>query len=79
MCFFFFRYFTCTKIKRGIYFFLQVILGGGRTYMFPTTVEDPEYLNETGVRKDGKNLVDEWLKNKPVNSPFIKCAHQFLV
>lgn len=47
--------------------------------MFPTTVEDPEYLNETGVRKDGKNLVDEWLKNKPVNSAFIKCAHQFLV
>lgn len=76
---FFFKYFTCTKIKRGIYFCLQVILGGGRTYMFPTTVEDPEYLNKTGVRKDGINLVDEWLKNKPVNSAFIKCAHQFLV
>ncbi|XP_039888457.1 intestinal-type alkaline phosphatase-like [Simochromis diagramma] len=44
---------------------INVILGGGRTYMFPTTVKDPEYLNKTGVRKDGKNLVEEWLKNKP--------------
>ncbi|KAM7409573.1 hypothetical protein PAMA_001182 [Pampus argenteus] len=43
---------------------IDVILGGGRQYMFPSTVRDPEYPSEVGVRKDGQNLVDEWMKNK---------------
>lgn len=58
---------------------MQVILGGGRTYMFPTTYQDPEYPTVKGARKDEKNLVDEWLKNKQVNSTLIKCAQEFLV
>ncbi|KAM7387970.1 hypothetical protein PAMP_024174 [Pampus punctatissimus] len=41
-----------------------VILGGGRQYMFPKTVHDPEYPSNTGVRNDGLNLVEEWMKNK---------------
>ncbi|KAJ3599483.1 hypothetical protein NHX12_033444 [Muraenolepis orangiensis] len=43
---------------------IDVILGGGRRYMFPTTVVDPEYSEHHGDRTDGKNLVNEWLKGK---------------
>ena len=41
----------------------QVILGGGRKYMFPERTPDPEYphdVNQTGVRKDKRNLLQEW-------------------
>lgn len=58
---------------------MQVILGGGRAYMFHNTTGDPEYKGRKGERRDGKNLVNEWLSNKKVNSTFIKCAHQFYV
>lgn len=52
-----------------LYFWLsiQVILGGGRQYMYPTSVQDPEYPSSTGSRKDGQNLITEWRKNKKVN------------
>ncbi|XP_060224769.1 intestinal-type alkaline phosphatase [Meriones unguiculatus] len=43
---------------------IDVILGGGRKYMFPAGTPDPEYpndVNETGTRLDGRNLVQEWL------------------
>ncbi|XP_061594470.1 intestinal-type alkaline phosphatase [Cololabis saira] len=43
---------------------INVILGGGRLYMFPTTTVDPEYPDHHGARKDGLNLVDKWAKNK---------------
>ncbi|XP_042272901.1 intestinal-type alkaline phosphatase-like [Thunnus maccoyii] len=43
---------------------IDVILGGGRRYMFPTTTPDPEYQNHTGSRNDGRDLVKEWMKNK---------------
>uniref|UniRef100_A0A673CRK8 alkaline phosphatase n=1 Tax=Sphaeramia orbicularis TaxID=375764 RepID=A0A673CRK8_9TELE len=43
---------------------IDVILGGGRQYMFPRTMQDPEYPKYTGDRDDGQNLVVEWLKNK---------------
>uniref|UniRef100_UPI0037E83F7C intestinal-type alkaline phosphatase n=1 Tax=Semicossyphus pulcher TaxID=241346 RepID=UPI0037E83F7C len=43
---------------------INVILGGGRQYMFPKAKQDPEYLNSTGDRNDGQNLVSEWIKNK---------------
>ncbi|XP_059587853.1 intestinal-type alkaline phosphatase [Alligator mississippiensis] len=39
----------------------NVILGGGRKYMFPSDTPDPEYPKENGTRKDGRNLVNEWL------------------
>ncbi|XP_005326547.2 intestinal-type alkaline phosphatase [Ictidomys tridecemlineatus] len=44
---------------------INVILGGGRKYMFPNGTSDPEYpgdVNQTGVRLDGRNLVQEWLQ-----------------
>ncbi|XP_004868187.1 intestinal-type alkaline phosphatase [Heterocephalus glaber] len=43
---------------------IDVILGGGRKYMFPLGTRDPEYpddANSTGARQDGKDLVQEWL------------------
>ncbi|KAK9519438.1 hypothetical protein VZT92_022167 [Zoarces viviparus] len=43
---------------------IDVILGGGRQYMFSNTTQDPEYPTYTGDRDDGQNLVAEWLKNK---------------
>ncbi|KAM9736471.1 intestinal-type alkaline phosphatase-like [Dama dama] len=42
---------------------IDVILGGGRKYMFPEGTPDPEYphdASENGVRKDKRNLVQEW-------------------
>ncbi|XP_019953907.1 intestinal-type alkaline phosphatase [Paralichthys olivaceus] len=43
---------------------IDVILGGGRQYMFPNNVKDPEYPDYRGDRRDGQNLVSEWLKKK---------------
>ncbi|KAM3876367.1 intestinal-type alkaline phosphatase [Diretmus argenteus] len=43
---------------------INVILGGGRQYMFPRTRPDPEYPDYSGDRKDGVDLTAEWLKNK---------------
>jgi alkaline phosphatase len=38
----------------------EVILGGGRSGFLPETMADPEYPNQKGRRKDGRNLFDEW-------------------
>lgn len=45
---------------------IDVILGGGRKYMFPRGTPDPEYPtdpSQNGTRLDGRNLVEEWLTN----------------
>ncbi|XP_039653053.1 alkaline phosphatase, tissue-nonspecific isozyme isoform X2 [Perca fluviatilis] len=42
---------------------IDVILGGGRKYMFPKNISDVEYPDipkHSGTRKDGRNLVQEW-------------------
>ncbi|XP_037378051.1 intestinal-type alkaline phosphatase-like [Talpa occidentalis] len=47
---------------------IDVILGGGRKYMFAKGTPDPEYTQDSsqnGVRKDGRNLVQEWLAKRP--------------
>ncbi|NXT51412.1 PPBI phosphatase, partial [Pluvianellus socialis] len=47
---------------------INVILGGGRKYMTPEGTPDPEYptySTESGLRKDGNNLIDMWLKARP--------------
>ncbi|NXV88510.1 PPBI phosphatase, partial [Calonectris borealis] len=47
---------------------INVILGGGRKYMTPVGTRDPEYPtyhNENGMREDGNNLIDMWLKARP--------------
>ncbi|XP_061539649.1 alkaline phosphatase-like [Phycodurus eques] len=43
---------------------INVILGGGRVYMFPRNMQDPEYPSVKGDRNDRQNLIDEWLKTK---------------
>ena len=40
---------------------LQVILGGGRQQFMPTSVTDPEYQYKTGLRTDGRDLIEEFL------------------
>ncbi|KAM6389303.1 intestinal-type alkaline phosphatase-like [Pluvialis apricaria] len=47
---------------------INVILGGGRKYMTPAGTPDPEYPtydSEKGIRLDGNNLIDMWLKARP--------------
>ena len=34
--------------------------------MLPNTVTDPEYPDQTGRRKDGRNLIGEHLKNPTI-------------
>lgn len=41
---------------------IEVVMGGGRTKFLPQSVNDPEYPEMTGERKDGRNLVDEYVK-----------------
>ncbi|XP_017264389.1 alkaline phosphatase-like [Kryptolebias marmoratus] len=42
---------------------IDVVMGGGRKYLFPQNTPDVEYPTKTynnGTRKDGRNLVQEW-------------------
>ncbi|XP_029947111.1 alkaline phosphatase, tissue-nonspecific isozyme [Salarias fasciatus] len=46
---------------------IDVIMGGGRKYMYPKNQSDVEYPNipkHSGTRKDGRNLVEEWIAKK---------------
>ncbi|KAM7401726.1 hypothetical protein PAMP_017021 [Pampus punctatissimus] len=54
---------------------IDVIMGGGRKYMFPKNTSDVEYPNMTkhsGTRKDGRNLVQEWITSlfEPGDLPY---------
>ncbi|CAL8336782.1 unnamed protein product [Lota lota] len=43
---------------------INVIMGGGRKYMYPKNTSDVEYPGQAkhnGTRKDGRNLVQEWM------------------
>jgi len=40
---------------------IEVVLGGGREVMTDTTTTDPEYPALKGRRRDGRNLITEWL------------------
>lgn len=43
----------------------QVVMGGGRKYMFPkntSDVEFPDAAKHSGTRKDGRSLVKEWME-----------------
>ncbi|KAJ7306540.1 hypothetical protein JRQ81_009902 [Phrynocephalus forsythii] len=47
---------------------IEVIMGGGRKYMFPKNASDVEYPYEDkyrGTRLDGRNLIEEWQQKKP--------------
>ncbi|XP_043926613.1 intestinal-type alkaline phosphatase-like [Protopterus annectens] len=46
---------------------INVILGGGRKYMFPAGTPDPEYPSESSkaaTRKDNRTLVNDWLSSR---------------
>lgn len=44
---------------------LEVVLGGGRSYFMPKTMNDPEYPTQVGRRNDGRDLTAEWTTKFP--------------
>ncbi len=55
---------------------LEVAMGGGRKNFLPTSVNDPEYKKQTGVRLDNRNLMQEW-KNKYKHAKVVWNKKQF--
>jgi alkaline phosphatase len=47
---------------------IEVLLGGGREVMTPTSATDPEYADRKGQRRDGRNLIQEWVSAQPESS-----------
>ena len=43
---------------------LDLVLGGGRESFRPTSAVDPEYPESSGARKDGKDLIANWLRKE---------------
>ncbi len=43
----------------------RVLMGGGRSNFLPQTLADPEYPQEQGRRKDGRDLTAEWQQRHP--------------
>jgi len=43
----------------------EVALGGGRQMCLPETASDPEYPQERGLRKDGRDLLAQWRQRHP--------------
>lgn len=41
---------------------IEVMLGGGRAHFLGTAQADPEHPDKTGLRADGRNLVEQWLR-----------------
>lgn len=39
-------------------------MGGGRRHWLPKVAHDPELTKEEGRRLDGRNLIDDWLRDK---------------
>jgi alkaline phosphatase len=56
---------------------LEVALGGGRKHFRPKRARDPEYSDQKGQRKDGRDLTQEWMNQGP-NSSFVWNREQFL-
>lgn len=52
-----------SDVKRS----LKVALGGGRSNFLPSTVTDPENSGSKGVRKDSRNLTEEWVSTRSAN------------
>ncbi|XP_076251472.1 alkaline phosphatase-like [Rhynchophorus ferrugineus] len=43
---------------------INVLLGGGRRHWLPKVAHDPEQTKEEGRRLDGRNLIDDWVRDK---------------
>ena len=61
---------VCKDITRQLVEFpfgdgVDVLFGGGRATFLPVEAADPEDEDGTGQRRDGRNLVDEWLAGAP--------------
>ncbi|XP_041837065.1 alkaline phosphatase, tissue-nonspecific isozyme [Melanotaenia boesemani] len=61
---------------------IDVVMGGGRKYMFPKNMSDVEYpdiAKYSGTRKDGRNLVTEWTdRMKDKNGHYVWNKKQLL-
>lgn len=44
---------------------LDVVMGGGRLMFLPAGQSDPEYPQRRGLRRDGRDLVEEWRDRHP--------------
>ncbi|MEJ1272145.1 alkaline phosphatase placental-like 2 [Cricetulus griseus] len=58
---------------------IDVILGGGRKFMFPKGTKDPEYPDDaaqSGTRLDGQDLVQKWLAKNQVMWALGQGLHQ---
>ncbi|KAL1023319.1 hypothetical protein UPYG_G00039180 [Umbra pygmaea] len=55
---------------------INVILGGGRKYMFPNTTHDPEYPSNKGSRSDNVDLTAVWLRDRE-NAKYVWNKDQF--
>ena len=56
---------------------LDIMLGGGRFNFLPRTVADPEYPEQKGKRKDGRDLTADWLKRYPQTGAYVWNLDQF--
>ncbi|XP_068634039.1 alkaline phosphatase-like [Battus philenor] len=43
---------------------INVIMGGGRRHFLPTVTVDPEHQDREGRRLDGRNLAEDWVREK---------------
>lgn len=39
-------------------------MGGGRRHWLPKVTQDPEQTSDEGRRLDGRNLIDDWVRDK---------------
>jgi alkaline phosphatase len=46
---------------------IEVVLGGGRAVMTSEATADPEYPARKGARRDGRNLISEWVGAQPAS------------
>jgi alkaline phosphatase len=44
---------------------IEVVLAGGRSYLADRGTSDPEYPETRGLRRDGRNLILEWVGAQP--------------
>lgn len=47
-------------VESGVGARMDVTMGGGRLYMLPMGQPDPEYPQRRGLRRDGRDLIQEW-------------------
>lgn len=47
---------------------INVIMGGGRRCFFGPNFQDPGPTGQSGIRQDGRNLIDQWLEQRRANN-----------